>query len=112
MSQPADRFAVLLREQPREGVDQQREIRAPFAQGWQKNRHYIEPVIEILAQLSGFKKRLQRPVAGSQDPDIDLDRTAGAHPLEFPFLKNSEELCLQMQWQIADFIEKDRPAIG
>src|SRR3989304_5433282 len=112
MRNPADRLTVLLREAPQEVVDQQRKIRASLAQRWNENRDYIKPVIETLPQLSRFNERLQRSVAGGQDSDVDLDRTAGAHLLVFSLLKHAQELRLQVQGKVADLVEEERPPVG
>src|SRR4029453_147667 len=92
MRKTPDCLAVLLGEQPQEVVDQRREIWTSVAQGGKRNRDYIEPVREILTQLSRFNEIFERSVAGSQDPDVDSDRTAGAHLLVFALLKDTQEL--------------------
>src|SRR3990170_7988465 len=112
MRKPLDRLAVFLREMPKEVIDQQRKIRASLAQRWNENRDHIKPVVEIFPQLSGFYERLQRSVAGSQDPDVDLDRTAGAYLLVFSLLKHAQELRLQVQGKVADLVEEESPPVG
>src|SRR5208337_4761848 len=46
------------------------------------------------------------------DPDIDLDGAGAAQPLEFAVLNDPEQLALQLQRHLADFVEKNGAMIG
>src|SRR3990172_8576959 len=82
MRKPLDRLAVFLREMPKEVVDQQRKIRASLAQRWNENR------------------------------DVDLDRTAGAYLVVFSLLKHAQELRLQVQGKVTDFVEEESSPVS
>jgi len=49
---------------------------------------------------------LEIPICGGHDPDIRADGFRTAQPLKLAFLKNPQELGLEFQRQLTDFIEK------
>ena len=44
-------------------------------------------------------------------PEVDLARLRRSQALELPFLKHAQQLGLQLERQVADFIEKERPPV-
>src|SRR5206468_5754643 len=54
---------------------------------------------------------LEITIRGSNDPHVDLDPLITAHRPYFLFLQDAQELRLQLQGQLAHFIEKDRSAV-
>src|SRR5262245_40681602 len=44
-------------------------------------------------------------------PDVDAARQLLANALELPFLKDAQELCLEIGWNVSDLVEKKRPTI-
>lgn len=50
-------------------------------------------------------------VARSDEPNVDRRRLAGADADHFAFLQDSEQLDLQRQWEVANLVQKERPAI-
>src|SRR5262249_1013922 len=46
------------------------------------------------------------------NPDVDAHRSTAAYGFEFLFLQNTEQLHLRVERQLADFVEKQRPAVG
>ena len=48
---------------------------------------------------------------GADDARIDRDRRAAADPLDHPLLKEPQQFHLQRQRNVADFVEKQRPAL-
>ena len=46
------------------------------------------------------------------DPRIDANRSRAPQPLDLSLLENAEQLDLDLERQVADFVEKDRRVIG
>ena len=49
---------------------------------------------------------------GRDQPDVDLHRLAGADPFESLFLEDAEQLGLNLQADVADFVQENRAAVG
>ena len=67
--------------------------------------------IEILAELPRRHRRLQVPVRRRDDAHVDLQRRRAADALEPLLLERAQNLRLQRQRQIADFVEEQRAAV-
>src|ERR1035438_4994039 len=80
---PAQRGRDVLHEVFR----QQRNILTPFAQRWQANLNYVEPVVKILAEPSGLHLLGKILVGGRNDSDINLNFLISSHPVKTPFLQ-------------------------
>ena len=80
---------------------------AALSERWDPQRHDPQTVVEILAKLllhHGLPKIL---IGGGDHPGIGSPGFAFTDPLEGPLLENPQELDLQGQGKIADFVEKD-----
>jgi hypothetical protein len=51
-------------------------------------------------------------VCGGDDPRIDMDRFGTPQPLELLLLNGTQQLWLQFQADVPDFVEKKRTLIG
>ena len=51
-------------------------------------------------------------MGGGDDPDIHPERPGGAHLFDFALLNQAQQLHLEFHRQLADFVEKQRAAIG
>jgi hypothetical protein len=51
-------------------------------------------------------------VGCGDNANVDFAGGVLAHALELPFLQNSQQFGLVCQWNITDFVEKQRSAIG
>src|SRR6185437_13494750 len=67
--------------------------------------------VEILAVLPRGDRGLQVPVRRGNDTHVHLQRLRAADPLKSFFLERSQNLGLQRERQIADLVEKQRPAM-
>ena len=54
----------------------------------------------------------QVPVSRCYDPDVDRTGYVVADSLELAFLKYAQQLSLQLEWNLTDFVEKYRAAVG
>ena len=76
------------------------------------NRHDVKAIVEIFTEPPFLDGTLQIAVRGGYNPDINGNRRNSAHPLELALLEKPQELGLQFLGNIADFVEKDRAAMG
>lgn len=81
-------------------------------QGRNRGRKHVDPVEQIPPELALENPGLQVPVGGRDDPDIDANRLPSPQSFELAFLKNPEPLGMGFQRQLANFVEKDCPAVG
>ena len=81
-------------------------------QGRDINGEDIQPVVEVLAESAFSHPGGKVSVRGGQDPYVDFPGNRAAQPLEFLFLQEAEQFCLERQREFADFIEKNGAAIG
>ena len=87
--------AVFAREAIEEQARQDRNILDPLAQRrQQQQRHDIDAVVEIGAELV-FATASSRLRLVAQTMHVDLHRLCAADALEFAFLQNAQELCLE-----------------
>jgi len=73
---------------------------------------HIEPVIQVFAKTAGGDLGFEVPVRGGHHPHVDGDRLAAAHRIDLAPLQHAQQLDLHVQRQVADFVEKDRAAVG
>ncbi|MDT4866107.1 hypothetical protein FQZ97_1009440 [compost metagenome] len=87
-------------------------ILTTLAQWRQAQRHNIETVIKIFAEKPLSDELTQILVGCSHDAHIGFDRRATANCHIFALLQHTQQACLRFHWHIADFIKKQRAAIG
>jgi hypothetical protein len=59
---------------------------------------YVEPVEQVFPEPALFDLFLQIPVAGRDDPHIDLDGAGAAQTLKLALLKIMFAICWQILW--------------
>ena len=72
----------------------------------------IEPVVEVFTKAPLFDGLFQVNVGGCQYPHIDRYRLASTYSLDVFFLQKAQQVGLQLQGQVADFIEEQGAAIS
>ena len=88
------------------------EIVAPFAQGRELNRKDAEPMVEILAELPGFDGFFEVTIRRGNDVKVDLAVARSADGADRATLDGIEELGLQRELHMSDFVEEDGPPVG
>src|SRR5215472_393051 len=96
----------------REVPDQERDVLGPFPKWRYTDREDAQAVVEVGAKHPGPDGLSQITVAGGDHPDVDPDRLGVADPLELAFLKDPEELRLQLQREVPNLVQEERPAVG
>src|SRR5260370_17609828 len=91
---------------------QQRNIISSFSKRRNSNRKNLEPIKQITTEGPAGHGCVQVTIRGGDDANVDLDGLCASHPLEFPFLKDSQERNLSVGSQFADFVQENRSAVG
>ncbi len=76
------------------------------------DRHHLQPVIQIAAKRAGRDRILQVAVRGREDAHVDLDRIVRADARDLAALQHAQQLDLRGHRHVADFVEKQRAAVG
>ena len=93
-------------------VGQQAQVTVALAQRCGDHLQDIEPVIQVFAKTAVANCRLQVDVGCGQDPNIHRDRLAATDPFDVFFLEKAQQVGLQLQRQVANFIQKQRAAMS
>jgi len=76
------------------------------------DREYVQPVVEIVPEALLFDHPEQIAVRRCNDAHVHLDGLRAADPLEFLLLQHPEKLRLQLERDLAHFVEEQRAGIG
>ena len=90
-------------------MNQQRKIVSPVTQGRHLNRKHIQSIEEIASESTGRYFRLQVAIRRRDHSNIRPNNRSSSNPLEFPFLKDSQQCDLGLRGKFADFVQEDRP---
>jgi len=93
-------------------VRQQRHVLGPVPQRRQIDGDDVEPVEQVLAELALGDPVLQICVGCGDDPNVNTQRARFADREDLALLEKSQQLGLDVDWQVADFIEEQRAADG
>src|SRR5262249_39779766 len=92
--------------------NQRRYVLAAFSQSWQQDRKHVETVVQVTAEFVARNHLIQISVRRRHHANINAMCPAAAETLKFLFLKNAQQLRLQCQRQISNFIEENRPCMS
>src|SRR4029077_4929513 len=92
--------------------DQGNDIFASLTQRWQRDRKYIQSIVQIAAKLVALHHSLEVAVSRSDEPHIDAMSASISEAFEFLFLQNRQKFWLQPEWYVADFVKKESPFVG
>ena len=105
---PSIRFLNSRRVAPQEELRELGNVVGPFPQRRQLDGDDVDAVVEILAELSFLHRFLEVHVGRRDQPEIGLDRLRPTDPLDLAFLDGAQQLRLQVEPQVADFVEEQR----
>ena len=106
-----ERFVHAPRKLAREGPDQKRNVLRPVSKRGDPDGKDVQTVEEIGPEHPPLDHRSQVAVRRRDHPDVGTQGARAAQTLEFPFLKHPEKLRLQLERELADFVEEDGSAI-
>src|SRR5208282_1268673 len=92
--------------------DQQGDVVAPFPQGRQSNRKYVQAVKKVAAKLLLDYAPGQVTVGSCDQAQIHFDRPRPSQPFELVVLQYAEQLGLQLQRNLADLIQEQSAFIS
>ena len=82
-----------------------------LAQRRHQDADHLEAMVEVLAELTGLARLLERLVGGGHDPRVDADRRVAADAREHPVLEHVQQLGLERRAHLADLVEQDGAAL-
>src|SRR5262249_38063526 len=106
------RPVILLGQTPHKVLCQEWNIIRPFPQWRQYNGNDVEAVQKIFSKSAVSHHRGEVLVRGRDYPHVDGNRIVSSDPLKLARLQHSQQLGLQVDIQIADLVEKQRPFMG
>ena len=107
-----DIFVKAAAEDLDEVTHQKRNIFRAFAKRGDLNGENVEAVIKVAAESALADEFGKILVRGGDDADIHALRAVAAEALEFLFLQNAQQFGLEVERKVADFIKKERAAVG
>ena len=90
----------------REVADEQGDVFFSLAQRRNCQWKDMQPVLEIAAELALVDHLLELAVGGGDETDIHPNGAVAAEPLEFLLLDGAQQLGLQLQWYLTDFVQE------
>src|SRR5260370_5374384 len=104
--------AHLLRRLADEVTRQLRDIFAPLAQRRHLDRDYAKAEVQVLAEFALRDQDLEVLVGRGDYARLQLERLDAADPVELALLQHAQQLRLQLDRQVANFVEEDRAGVG
>ena len=94
-----------------EVVDEAGNLVASLAERWNAKTDDVEPVEEILAKAVVAHEQLEIGVGGCDDADVHRERRF-AERRDLARFEEPQELGLEVEAELADFVEEERPVSG
>ena len=91
---------------------QEQRVGSPRPQRRQVELNDVDAVVQVLAEAAFIDGRFQVAVRGGEDADVDGDFLLAADRPDLALLQGPQQLGLRGQRHLADFVEKQRPALG
>src|SRR5688572_1668638 len=111
-SREHERLLVQIAAEPVDKVPGENDdVPRAFPQRRNLNREHREAEKEVLAELPLGHALLEVPVGRGHDADVNVQRLGATDALEAFFLECTQDLRLEWQRQVADFIQKQRAAM-
>jgi len=85
---------------------------ATIPQRRQGDRENIQPIVQVAAKFLTVHHSLEVPMRSGDEAYVYAMGPTTSKAFEFLFLQNTEELRLQGEWHVADFIKKETPFVS
>src|SRR5262245_954880 len=92
--------------------DQQRNVFGAITKWRDLNWNHGKAEVQVLSEVSFFDFFFEVLVGRGDDPYVDFDRTSRSKSFDFALLQHSQYFGLCLGAHVADFVEKDRAAVG
>src|SRR5262249_34032463 len=76
------------------------------------NRDDIQTVVEVLTKAAFIDSPGQIHVRGREDTQVEADGLRAADALEFALLEDTQQLRLNVERHLGDFVQEYRAAVG
>ncbi|EXI71617.1 MAG: hypothetical protein AW10_04272 [Candidatus Accumulibacter appositus] len=93
-----------------QGLGQQQDVITALPQRWQVDREDIQPVEQVLPEQTCAHHFGQWTMGGGDDPDFGLAQFRGTHPAIGASFQQPQQLDLDRERDVAQFVEKQRAA--
>jgi hypothetical protein len=93
-------------------VDQARQIGEPLAQRRQLHAHDGEAVIKVRAESSCADLVPKAAIGRRENANVHGNVVVAAYPLDVMTLEDAQNFGLELQAELADFVQEDRAAVG
>ena len=101
-----------LREALGEVARQCRDVVLCAAQRRDANQEDVEAVEQVAAERVVFDHAIEIAAGRGDDADVGVARARAAEALELALLQDAQQLRLDFERQVADFVEKQRAVVG
>jgi hypothetical protein len=91
---------------------QGRYVFATIPQRRQGDGENIQTIVQVAPKLLTVHHSLEVPVRSGDEAYVYAMGTTTSKTFEFLFLQNTQELRLQGEWHVADFIKKESPFVS
>src|SRR5437879_3972917 len=88
------------------------DILETLTQGRDINGENAEAVVQVEAKTACFGLSQKIAITGGDQTDLDASRPLVPHSLELAFLKDPQQLALQVQRDLPNFIKKQRALVS
>ena len=85
-------------------------LRSSFAQRRHAQTNHVQTIVQIFAKTALGDHLFQISVRCGDDPNVHFDGALFTKRLNLSFLSKTEQFRLQVERQVADFVEKERAA--
>ena len=79
--------------------------------GDERQGEYVEAVVEIFAEAASGHFAAQVAIGGGEDAHVERQRVGAADAFDFLLLQHAQQLRLQRQRHLGDFVEQQRAAL-
>ena len=93
-------------------LSEQADILGPVAQRRHVDRHDVQTIEQVFAELTLGNQVFEILVGGGQYPYIQANAGLSADPADDAALQCPQQPCLRMFWHVADFIEEQSAALS
>ena len=104
--------AHALRMNCEEVADQNRNIVAALAQGWNRDGKNAQTVVEVASELSRVDHFREVAIRGGHEPDIYRNSASSADAFEFLLLQRPQNFGLKLQREVAYLIQEEGSLMG
>src|SRR5438093_4250314 len=109
--EPGNILAVALRVAAEKMVRQEIDVLPAVSQRRDVDLDSIQAKEQVLTEPAGSSLGIHVSICSREHSHVDAPRGGRAYALEIPRFQNAQEFCLQIEWNVGDFVQEQRAAI-